>query len=268
MKARLASLLQGLRQPRPTLSASLWQQTLAHSPVFRHLSAQERERLKTLSQDFLREKEFTGAAGLELSDPMRVHIAAQACLPILELGLAAYRDWVGVIVYPAEFIIPRQIMDESGVVHEYEDTASGEAWEGGPVILSWQDSQMEDEGYNVIIHEFAHKLDMLNGEVDGIPALHSGLQLDEWKTTLQASYEDFCKRVDRNDDPALDPALDPILDPILDPYGAEHPSEFFAVSSEAFFGNPEGLGALYPRWYELLSRYYRQNPLERRLTSP
>ena len=255
MKGFLTSLLQGLRKPQPCIPEPLWQQTLAHSPVFRHLPVPKRERLKALSQDFLQEKQFTGAAGLELTDPMLVHIAAQACLPILELGLAAYRDWVGVIVYPEEFVIPRQIMDESGVVHEYEDTASGEAWEGGPVILSWQDSQMEDERYNVIIHEFAHKLDMLNGQVDGIPALHSGLKLNEWETILQASYEDFCERVAQDQDLALDP------------YGAEHPAEFFAVSSETFFANPEGLRALYPQWYELLSRYYRQTPLLRP-TSP
>lgn len=255
MKGFLAKLLQVLRKPPPSIPDGLWQQTLAGSPVFRHLNKADHIRLKTLSQEFLQTKQFSGAAGLELTDPMLVHIAAQACLPILELGLAAYRDWVGVIVYPEEFVIPRQIMDESGVVHEYEDTASGEAWEGGPVILSWQDSQMENESYNVIIHEFAHKLDMLNGEVDGIPALHSGLKYNEWEETLLACYEDFCERVEQDQELALDP------------YGAEHPSEFFAVSSETFFANPEGLETLYPRWYELLRRYYCQDPLQRP-TSP
>ncbi|WP_303784523.1 zinc-dependent peptidase [Azovibrio restrictus] len=251
MKVFLSSLLQGLRPRRPAIPAELWQQTLARSPVFQHLRDPDRERLRELSQQFLRTKQFTGASGLELTDAMLVHIAAQACLPILELGLSAYRDWVGVIVYPEEFVIPRQIVDEIGVVHEYDDTVSGEAWEGGPVILSWQDSQMEDESYNVIIHEFAHKLDMLNGEVDGVPALHSGLQETEWTTTMLACYEDFCTRVDLGEEL------------VLDPYGAEHPSEFFAVSSETFFANSRGLQALYPAWHTLLCRYYRQNPLPR-----
>lgn len=201
-----------------------------------------------MSQRFLREKQFSGAGGLALDDAMLVHIAAQACLPILELGLSAYRDWVGVIVYPAEFVIPRQIVDENGIVHEYDDTVSGEAWEGGPVLLSWQDSQMEDARYNVIIHEFAHKLDMLNGEVDGIPALHSGLRETDWEATLMACYADCCARLDRGETLPLDP------------YAGEDPGEFFAVSSETFFADSASLAALYPDWHALLCRYYRQNP--------
>jgi Mlc titration factor MtfA (ptsG expression regulator) len=135
----------------------------------------EKTHLKILVEPFLAEKEFSTAGGLQLSDEICVAIAAQGCLPILNLGLAAYRDWVGIVVYPNEFVVPRQFEDEDGVVHEYDDVLSGEAWEGGPLIISWHDVQMAGEGYNVVIHEFAHKLDMLNGEADGMPALHSGI---------------------------------------------------------------------------------------------
>lgn len=236
---------------RPEIPHGLWQHTLNQLSIFDHLGTAERARLKKLSEEFLASKEFTGAQGLELQDAMLTNISAQACLPILELGLSAYRDWVGIIVYPGEFLVPRQVMDEAGVLHEYEDTVAGEAWEGGPVLISWQDAQLADGDYNVVIHEFAHKLDMLNGEVDGIPALHSGLQRSEWENVLYRAYDDFCHRLDNGE------AL------MLDAYAAEHPSEFFAVTSESFFANPHGLQAAYPDLYQLLRRYYRQDPARR-----
>ena len=160
---------------KSTVADSLWAQTVASLPFLDLLAVDEKKRLKTLVEDFLAEKEFSAVGGLQLSDEICVSIAAQGCLPILELGLAAYRDWVGIVVYPDEFVVPRRIEDESGIVHEFDDVLSGEAWEGGPLIVSWHDAQMAGEGYNVVIHEFAHKLDMRNGEADGIPALHSGI---------------------------------------------------------------------------------------------
>lgn len=132
---------------------------------------------------------------------------------------------------PDEFIIPRLVEDEFGVVHEYDDVTSGEAWEGGPLLISWHDAQMAGDGYNVVIHEFAHKLDMLNGEADGIPPLHAGMSRQVWSETLHAAFEDFCQLVDVAEDYGRET--------LLDPYGAEHPGEFFAVMSEAFFESPE-----------------------------
>ena len=121
-----------------------------------------------------------GAGGLELTDEIRLAIAVQAVLPVLNLGLDLYGGWVGIVVYPGEFRVRRQEPDEDGVVHEWDDELSGEAWPGGPVLLSWEDVTLgtaapEDggePGYNVVIHEFAHKIDMLNGEADGYPAPH------------------------------------------------------------------------------------------------
>ena len=160
------------RAPAP-LPDALWQETIAALPFLRQLDREEKQRLRMLTEAFLAEKTFSGAGGLALTDAMCVSIAAQGCLPILNLGLDYYRGWVGIIVYPDEFVIPRVVEDESGVVHEYDEVASGEAWADGPLLVSWRDVQMAGDGYNVIIHEFVHKLDMLDGVIDGVPPLPS-----------------------------------------------------------------------------------------------
>ena len=171
---KLLDWLRGASRPGP-LPDSLWRQTLASLPFLAALDEDEKTRLKQLTEDFLASKEFSAAEGLQLTDEICVSIAAQGCLLVLNLGLEQYRDWVGVIVYADEFVIPRRVEDEFGVVHEYDDVASGEAWDGGPLLVSWRDAQMAGEGYNVVIHEFVHKLDMLNGEVDGVPPLPADL---------------------------------------------------------------------------------------------
>jgi len=233
------------------VSDALWAQTVSTLPFLEALAVDEKKRLKTLVEQFLAEKEFSVAGGLELSDEICVAIAAQGCLPILELGLNAYRDWVGIVVYPDEFVVPRRIEDESGIVHEFDDVLSGEAWEGGPLIISWHDAQMAGAGYNVVIHEFAHKLDMLNGEADGMPALHSGMTQEEWDKVFLAAYDDFCRRVDSGEET------------VIDPYASDDPAEFFAVLSENFFELPDIVDREYPALYALLRAYYRQDPLSR-----
>jgi Mlc titration factor MtfA (ptsG expression regulator) len=245
-------LLDWFRRAKPAaIPDTVWQRTVRALPFLATLDAADRQRLKALSEAFLAEKEFTAAGGLELSDEICVAIAAQGCLPILNLGLAAYRDWVGIVVYPDEFVVPREIHDADGVVHEYDDVLSGEAWQGGPLLVSWHDVQMAGEGYNVVIHEFAHKLDMLNGEADGMPALHSDLDAAEWERVFAGAYEDFCRRVDNDEET------------IIDPYASDDPAEFFAVLSESFFELPEVVQREYPAVYALLQRYYRQDPLTR-----
>ena len=248
---KLINWLRGTREAAP-LSDALWQEALARLPFLNRLTSEEKSRLRQLTEGFLAEKEFTSAGSLELTDAMCVSIAVQGCLPILNLGLQCYRDWVGIIVYPDEFIIPRSVEDEFGVVHEYDDVASGEAWDGGPLLISWRDAQMAGEGYNVVIHEFAHKLDMLSGEADGIPSLPAGLARKDWEETLLAAYENFCTRVDEAEARGEET--------LLDPYAAESPGEFFAVMSETFFEAPCILREAYPALYTQLSRYYRQNP--------
>jgi Mlc titration factor MtfA (ptsG expression regulator) len=250
MITKLLDWLRGRRRPAH-VPDELWQQTVAGLPFLAELSADEQTELRALTERFLAEKEFATAGGLELTNAMCVTIAAQGCLLVLKLGLEAYRGWVGIVVYPDEFVIPRTVEDEFGVVHEYHEEASGEAWLGGPLIVSWRDAQMAGGDYNVVIHEFAHKLDMLDGEADGIPALHSDLTRDAWDEVLLAAYDDFCRRVDSGENT------------LIDPYASENPSEFFAVLSESFFGMPAVVADEYRELYDLLRRYYRQDPLIR-----
>jgi len=221
----------------------------------------------------LASKSFSGAQGLEVTSDIMLSVAIQAALPILALDPALYEGWTEIILYPGGFLIPRTDVDESGVVHEYVTEASGEAWEGGPVILSWEDSAGgQDPRVNVVIHEFAHKLDLYAGEADGIPSLHMrrDIQARHWASVLDESYDAFCRALEAVEaaipsdvDPESDQAS-PWYDTLpLDPYAATDPAEFFAVSSEGFFVDPAPLARKLPEWYALLRTYYRQDPLER-----
>jgi Mlc titration factor MtfA (ptsG expression regulator) len=204
-------------------------------------------KLRELALVFLAEKEFAGAHGLEVTEEMRVSIAAQACTPILELGLDWYAGWHGVVVYPGDFRVRRHEIDADGVVHEWEDELAGEAMSGGPVVLSW-DAAANDPQINVVIHEFVHKLDMLNGTANGMPPLHAGMDARAWRAAFEEAYEGFCDAVERG------------KRTWLDPYAAEHPSEFFAVLSEAFFREPRETRHRYPDVYAQLALFYRQDP--------
>ena len=249
------------------LSDDLWRSVVDSLPFLAGLNSDELTRLKRLVERFLAEKEFSTAGGLELTDVICVSIATQGCLPILNLGLACYCDWVGIVVYPDEFVIPRTVEDEFGVVHEYDDIAAGEAWQGGPLLISWHDAQMAGDGYNVVIHEFAHKLDMLNGEADGVPPLSADLSCKEWEETLLTAYDDFCARIDaaevriRRRGYGSDELM-----PDIDPYASESPAEFFAVLSEIFFETPEILNRDYPELYGVFVRFYLQDPLARAIS--
>jgi Mlc titration factor MtfA (ptsG expression regulator) len=204
-------------------------------------------KLRELALLFLAEKQFAGTHGLEVSDAMRVSIAAQACLPVLELGLDWYAGFTGVVVYPGDFRVRRVETDEHGVVHEWDDELAGEAMPGGPVVLSW-DAAANDPQMNVVIHEFAHKLDMLSGAADGVPPLHVGMSREAWIAVFKEAYEGFCDAVERG------------RETWLDPYAAEHPSEFFAVISEAFFRDAAETRRRYPEVFAQLKLFYKQDP--------
>ncbi|ACC70137.1 M90 family metallopeptidase [Paraburkholderia phymatum] len=242
---------------------ALWKATLDGLPFLSWLAPADLQRLRDMTSLFIAQKEFSTAHELELTDAITVAIAVQACLPVLNLGLSLYRGWVGVIVYPGEFVIRKTIEDEDGVVHEVEHDASGEAWEGGPVILSWEDAQITDgaDAYNVVIHEFAHKIDMVTGEADGHPPLfrklHAPLDAAQWADVFDHAYDQFCARVDAVPDRRWARFE---RDSLIDPYASDHPSEFFAVCSEALFVKPREFEAEYPELYRLLARYYRQDP--------
>ena len=186
---------------------------------------------------------------------MRVYIAAQACLLIMNLDLDYFRGWSEVIVYPDSFVIQREEYDDIGVVHETRRTLAGEAWGRGPVILSWSDARPGLRPYgsasNVVLHEFAHKLDMLNGVANGMPPLHNNMVREDWTASLSEAYENLYHQLERHHHTAIDP------------YAAENPAEFFAVLTEVFFEQPGLLHNLYPQVYEQLSMFYRQDPLRR-----
>ena len=245
---------------------ALWHDTVERLPFLAYLAPADLDRLRELTSLFLAEKSLSTAHRLELTDAMIVGIAVQACLPVLNLDLSLYAGWVGIVVYPGEFVIRKTVQDDDGVVHEVEQDASGEAWEGGPVILSWEDAQMTDarDAYNVVIHEFAHKIDMLNGAADGYPPLfrrwHAPhLDAQAWSDVFDHAYDQFCARVDAVPDRAWARFE---RDSLIDPYAADHPSEFFAVCSEALFVQPRAFEAEFPELYRLLARYYRQDPAD------
>jgi Mlc titration factor MtfA (ptsG expression regulator) len=271
-------LRQLFRRDRPNIPEPLWQTCTQRLTFLQRLPPHDLDRLKLLCESLLARKSFAGAGGLELTDEIAVLIAVQASLPVLNLTLDLYDDMAGIIVYPSEFIVPHAEMDEAGVLHEWDAPVSGEAVDaGGAVVLSWEDVEdSESPGYNVVIHEFAHKIDMRDGTANGCPpflaAYHEGIDAQHWQQTFSVAYEDFIVRVD-----AIDSRLPEDFDPDdllqveqyehlyaslpLDPYAARHPAEFFAVASEAFFALPEPLAAGYPEVYRLLARYYRQDPL-------
>ncbi|MBK9019781.1 MAG: zinc-dependent peptidase [Sulfuritalea sp.] len=233
---------------RLDIAESLWGQVESELGFLGHLEPAERVQLRVLARQFVAEKQWSGAQGLQLTPRIQLTIALQACLPILKLGLDWYEGWVGIVVYPGDFLIPRRMVDEDGVVHEYDDEVMGEAWYGGPVLLSWFDDAADARGINVVIHEFAHKLDMRSGDADGVPPLHEGMSRRRWIEVMSRAFDDFQERVDHGEET------------LLDPYGAEWPAEFFAVASEAFFENPRLLWDEYPEVYEQLRLFYRQDP--------
>ena len=237
---------------RRAIPDALWHGTLARYPFLARRSAEELVELRRLSSLFLDSKEFHGTHGFVVTEEVAVAIAAQACLPVLRLGLASYGRFVGIVVHPDQAVARREVMDEDGLVHNYEEVLSGEAMEGGPVMLSWRDvhdaGQLSEWGYNVVIHEFAHVLDMGDGVADGVPLLPTAATREQWLEVLMAEYDRFSERVVCG------------YETVLDPYGAEGPEEFFAVASEAFFVTPREMKEEQPALYRLLSSYYLQDP--------
>ena len=237
---------------RHPIDEASWRGVIAELSVLHGLEAGEMARLRELVVLFIDEKTFTAAGDLVLSETICLSIAAQACLPILNLGLEYYSGWSEIIVYPDEFVRPFEERDEAGVVHVSRHPLAGESWLRGPLILSWRNVQQHEEsrGVNVVIHEFAHKLDMLNGAANGYPPLHRDMSRDQWAKVFADAYQDFCRRVDRHYT-------------VIDPYAAESPAEFFAVLSEVFFQRPMHLKRCYPEVYEQLTAFYRQDPMLR-----
>jgi MtfA peptidase len=241
------------------LPPDVWSWLVKEHPILEGLSAEELDRLRQLSTLFLHEKTFEGAEGLELTEEMREVIAVQACLPILNLGLENYREWKTVIVVPGAFVSDSKEFDQAGVAHEWEDENAGESWDTGPVVLSWKD--VEDsgwgDGFNVIIHEASHRLDLLDGEMNGRPALHAGMDPAEWLAVFSSAFENLRRRAAKGKRRLK-----------IDPYAIEDDAEFFGVTTEHFFEQPGILRLEYPEVYRLLGAYYKQDPYARRKGIP
>ncbi len=233
----------------------LWREVIATVPVLSALNRRELHRLRTLASLFLHRKSINGAAGLVVDEVMRVTIAAQACLLALNLDLDYFDGWVEVIVYPEPFIVTHAVTDEAGVVHRNRHALGGEAWGRGPVILAWSDinpeSRQQGSTRNVVLHEFAHKLDMLNGPADGLPPLHRMMSVGRWSRDFGKVYETLRYQVEHHRHTAIDA------------YAGVSPAEFFAVVTEYFFESPHLLHRHYPDIYKELQQFYRQDPLSR-----
>jgi len=240
---------------RHAIAHDLWAEVIEKLSVLQGLTAVEKAHLRELTTLFLHEKRFTGVQGFQLTDAMCLIIAVQACLPALGLGIGCLSGWTEIIVYPGAFRVTRDNRDAVGVVHHQDQALIGESWSRGPLILSWDDVERDMQGIqtgrNVVIHEIAHKLDMLNGPADGFPPLQHGMTVLEWSTSLSAAYESLVRQVEHHHHACINP------------YAATSPAEFFAVISEYFFSMPVILYTNFADVYQQLQLYYRQNPLLR-----
>jgi MtfA peptidase len=254
MLARLRRWRENRHIARLPVSHAQWEAAVSDWPVAARYRGEARDRLRDMSLRFLLRKRFESGGGLVVDDRMQLRIATMAAVPILELGLDWYEGWHSVILYPAEFVPDQEYEDEFGVVHHDRHPLSGEAWQQGPVILSWEDVRAgtQEPGYNVVIHEMAHKLDMRADGPNGSPPLHRGMDPAEWRRVFTAAWEDMAQQVEVTADESALP---------MDPYALESPGEFFSVASETFFETPSRLAEAWPDLYRQLALFYRQDPL-------
>jgi Mlc titration factor MtfA (ptsG expression regulator) len=265
---------------KPHIPDKLWQSCVYRLPFIRNLPTSDLKRLKELSETLLATKTITGARSFEITDEIAVLIMAQAALLVLNLTLDLYDDMPGVVVYPSAFIVSQKQTDAAGVVHEWREALAGQAMHaGGAVVLSWEDVINNADFWarrNVVIHEFAHKIDMERGIANGCPPFlanyHQGMQVSIWQHAFTSAYDDFRRRVNSFGRP-LPVVQDDQHETVqrlhehgqrplpMDPYAAKNPAEFFAVASEVFFVAPAQLAIDYPEVYHLLVRYFRQEPI-------
>lgn len=238
---------------RHLVADAAWHDLLRQAPVLAGLAPSAQQHLRGLATLLLHEKRILPAGGFHLDESMQLRVAAFAALPVLELGLDWYGNFHAVLVYPEEFVVPaRSWTDEFGVEHVGDEVLSGEAWDQGGIILAWPDVASSGRGtHNVVIHECAHKLDMLDGSANGMPPLHRGMDPRAWTDAFTRAWE------------ALNEQLERGQEPWLDPYAAEDPAEFFSVCSEMFFEQPHAFREQLPAVHQQLAAWFRQDPAAR-----
>jgi Mlc titration factor MtfA (ptsG expression regulator) len=220
--------------------------------VYRNLPMPLRLQLRLLIKQFLHQKHFSGAGGLELSDEMRVTIAAQACMLQLNRHGGLYPRLKYIILYPSAFVVTRPEVDGAGVVSHGRKGMLGESWQSGKVILAW-DNVMHGarnfvDGSNVVLHEFAHQLDSETGGADGAPLLAGKSSYRSWANALSGEFRELQK------DAGIGRRS------LMDHYGATNPAEFFAVATETFFEKPRRMAKHHQELFEVLKAYYRVDP--------
>jgi Mlc titration factor MtfA (ptsG expression regulator) len=239
------------RNARARPFADAWRSILEESVLlYRRLPLADRAELHGHIQILLAEKRFEGADGLEVSDRMKLVIAAQAAVLLLHRSTGFFPKLVSVLVYPAEYAVQEEIEAEDGLIEEVDEARIGESWQLGTLVLSWEDveSDLESDVQNVVLHEFAHQLDAESGDTNGAPILTDQGLRSRWADVMSGAYERLI---------GADEAGEETL---LDPYGTEDPAEFFAVATEAFFLIPNKLVEEEPDLYAILSEFFRQDP--------
>jgi MtfA peptidase len=250
---------------RRHIDEHLWLQTVQSLPFLQYLDSEQLVRLRVLVSLFLHEKEFSGANGLVVTDRHAVMVATQACLPILDISqpdrpdeaLAWYDSFVGIVLYPGHMKAQREWDDEAGVVHQGDEVLSGEVLEGGPLVLAWPDvataGDLAQEAYNVVIHEFAHVMDLRDGQADGCPPMPRR-QRQEWLRVLEQEYQAFQTASEQYLRFAGLPTAEK---PLLDPYGSTSIDEFFAVAAEAYFVQPQAFADRHPALHAQFQQFFR-----------
>jgi hypothetical protein len=229
-----------------------WRVIDRNVPYVRGLSEGDRRELAGIVQVLLNEKRFEGCGGLEMTDEIRVTIAAQAAVLLLHRATDYYPTLKSILVYPSRYVATLRRVQPDGTVVEGEHARLGESWERGALVLSWTDvlrgAGAPGDGHNVVFHEFAHQIDGESGAMEGAPALGAPARYREWARVLGGEYEDLLGAVHRGHGS------------LIDGYGATSPAEFFAVVTELFFERPVAMRARYPELYAEFRAFYRQDP--------
>ena len=221
-------------------------------PYYACLPPDDRAELLGHTQVLLAEKNYEGCGGLTLTDDIKVIIAAHASVLLLHRDTDYYPCLVSILVYPAAFVVEAKTRGPGGYMLEHQETHAGEAWQRGVVILAWdgmlQSVHDAHDGFNVAFHEFAHQLDMENGQADGFPCLNDPALAKVWPKVLGDAYTQLCRHIEQGR-----PTL-------LGDYAATSPAEFFAVATECFFEIPGKMRKQHPALYAVLGSFYRQDP--------